>query len=129
MKVYLGGAINGCTDTECKDWREYAQKILGIENTLNPMDRDYRSRELKPEIVNEIVENDKDDICNSTCMLVLYEKPSVGTSMEILYAYMQDISIYIVDISGKSLSPWLSYHASMLFKDLDSALKYIKGFD
>jgi hypothetical protein len=57
MLVYLAGAINGCTDDECKDWRELVKSIIGVEKTLDPMRRDYRGVEL--DCINEIVEGDK----------------------------------------------------------------------
>jgi hypothetical protein len=43
MKVYLCGPINGCTDSECIDWRAAAKKRLS--DTIDPMRRDYRGRE------------------------------------------------------------------------------------
>lgn len=43
MKVYLCGPINGCTDDQCKNWREAAKQVLS--DTVDPMRRDYRGRE------------------------------------------------------------------------------------
>lgn len=76
MKIYLCGPINGCTDEECKDWREAAKKRF--PETIDPMRRDYRGRET--ECVNEIVELDKLDVNDCDVMLVNNPKPSVGTS-------------------------------------------------
>ena len=94
MKIYLGGAINGCTNSECTDWREEAKQLIGDWTPIDPMVRDYRGKE--DESVNEIVELDKRDINMSDVLLVSYVKPSVGTSMEILYAWEHQIPVFVL---------------------------------
>ena len=118
MKVYLCGPINGRSDSDCKDWREYAKGKL--PDTLDPMDRDYRGRE--HEAFEEIVEKDKDDIRASGALLVYYDKPSVGTSMEVFYAWTLGIPVIVVDASDRPISPWLRYHATAIEKSLDGAI-------
>lgn len=108
-KVYLCGPINGCTDAECKDWRAYAKDNLKSE-TLDPMARDYRGREREPGIDKEIVENDKKDVDSSDVILVNYVQPSIGTAMEILYAWEGFKPIVLVCEPETILSPWLTYH-------------------
>lgn len=120
MKVYLCGPINGRSDDDCKGWREYVKERL--PDTRDPMDRDYRGRELEPGIAAEIVMNDKSDVLESDVLLVYYDKPSVGTSMEILYAYERDKHIVLVDRSDKPLSPWLIHHCDVIVKSLDEAI-------
>lgn len=120
MKVYLCGPINGRSDDDCKGWREYAKERL--PDTLDPMDRDYRGRELEPGIADEIVMNDKKDILLCDALLVYYDKPSVGTSMEILFAHDRNKTIVLVDKSDKPLSPWLIYHCPEVYKSLDEAI-------
>jgi len=119
MKVYLCGPINGCTDEECKNWREYAKTVLS--DTLDPMRRDYRGREL--ECVNEIVEKDKLDIMECDVLLVNYDKPSVGTSMEILFAWEQHIPVIVVSKKDVKLSPWLIYHSNTIVNTFEEAFK------
>lgn len=51
--IYLCGPINGCTDEECKDWREMV-KANWAGHSIDPMRRDYRGKE--DECVDEIVE-------------------------------------------------------------------------
>ena len=53
--IYLCGPINGCTNSECLDWRE-SVKTWGFK-TLDPMRRDYRDKD--EDCVKEIVELDK----------------------------------------------------------------------
>lgn len=119
-KVYLCGPINGRSDDDCKNWREAAKSVL--TNTCDPMDRDYRGRELEPGVAAEIVENDKNDIRRCDALLVYYDKPSVGTSMEVFFAHALGKRILLVDKSGKPLSPWLTYHVSEVYAALNDAL-------
>lgn len=119
--VYLCGPINGRSDDDCNGWREYAKERL--PRTLDPMARDYRGRELEPGIAAEIVEKDKWlDILWCSALLVYYDKPSVGTSMEVFLAWLLGIRIVLVDKSGKPLSPWLIYHCHESYKSLDEAI-------
>ena len=120
MLTYLCGPINGCTDEEAKDWREFVKAKLGAENCLDPMRRDYRGREA--ESVNEIVELDKIDILQSDIILVNYDKPSVGTSMEVIYAWMHHKTIIVVCKEGTVISPWLKYHSTRICYSFNDAL-------
>lgn len=122
MKVYLAGPINGCTDEECNDWRQYVIDHYKGE-CLNPMVRDYRGREA--ECFEEIVENDKKDITECETVLVMYEKPSVGTSMEILYAHDRDKPVILICRKDAVISPWLRYHSSTILHTLDEAISYL----
>lgn len=123
MKVYLCGPINGRSDDDCKGWRDWVKERL--PNTCDPMDRDYRGRELEPGIAKEIVENDKADILGCDAMIVYYDKPSVGTSMEILFAYQangKDFRTILVNKSATPLSPWLLYHCPEICNSLEDAV-------
>jgi nucleoside 2-deoxyribosyltransferase len=122
MKVYLCGPINGRTDAECMEWRTCAKELLGDIETLDPMRRDYRGREVEPGLAAEIVENDLDDIKQCGALLVMFDKPSVGTAMEVRFAAGElGIPVYVVNASGAGLSPWMIYHARAVFPDLLAA--------
>jgi hypothetical protein len=121
--IYLCGPINGCTDEECKDWREFV-KTRWDGGTIDPMRRDYRGRE--DASVNEIVEFDKIDVMNSDALLVNYDKPSVGTSMEVLYAFERGKLVVVVAASTAKISPWLRYHSHTIVNSFDAALTYIR---
>lgn len=125
MKVYLCGPINGRTDADCKDWREETKRTLA--DTLDPMDRDYRGRELEPGIAKEIVENDKADILKCDALLVFFDKPSVGTSMEVHLAWQHGKRIDVVNASGRPLSPWLIYHAGFIHESMGEALQALSA--
>lgn len=124
-RVYLCGPINGRSDDDCTVWREYAKERLPA--CKDPMDRDYRGRELEPGIAAEIVEGDKEDILRCSAMLVYYDAPSSGTAMEILVAYQYGIPIVLVNKSPKPLSPWILHHVEKIFPTLDEALSFISS--
>jgi nucleoside 2-deoxyribosyltransferase len=108
--VYLAGPINGCSDSEMNDWRDDMAKRLRDFTILSPAVRDYRGKE--DESVEEIVEGDKKDIDASDIVIAYCPKPSVGTSMEILYAWMAYKHVIIYAPEGAPISPWLRYHSN-----------------
>lgn len=123
-KIYLAGPINGCTDAECKDWRERAKQVLGAERCLDPMARDYRGRE--DGCFDEIVQADKRDILRCHALLVNYTKPTVGTAMEMMFAYEHEIPSLVVVPEDAKLSPWVRYHSTKIVHSLEYALELLK---
>lgn len=121
--IYLCGPINGCSDSECSDWRELV-KTWGFKN-LDPMRRDYRGKE--QDCVKEIVELDKIDIVNSDIILVNYVKPSVGTSMEILYAFERGKLIIVVSDKNTIIPPWMKYHSQFIVNSFSEAKELIQS--
>ena len=106
--LYLAGAINGCADEECKDWREFV-KTLWPGECLDPMARDYRGRE--DECFAEIIAGDEEDVAACDVVLVSADKPSWGTAMEIRLAKNElGKPVVLVCPEGMSLSPWLRGH-------------------
>lgn len=130
MRIYLAGPINGCSDAECNDWRTAVKEAYGNNrrnygvHCVDPMKRDYRGREA--ECVNEIVQLDKRDIASCDVVVVMFVKPSVGTAMEVYYAWQLGIPVIVIDQSGKPLSPWLVYHSTAVVKDLGGLFEKLK---
>lgn len=124
MKVYLGGPINGCTDEEANGWRGLVKSILDAygHEWLDPMDRDYRGREMEPGIAAAIVENDKADIDACDLLLMNCPKPSVGTSMEVLYGWETGKKVFAVVPAEAELSPWLVYHTHTITRGSITAI-------
>jgi hypothetical protein len=87
------------------------------------MRRDYRGREA--EAVKEIIEMDKIDIAQSDALLVYFDQPSVGTAMEVLWAFERGKLIAVINASSKPLSPWLIYHSHSVFTDIHSACNWL----
>lgn len=109
--IYLAGPINGCTDAEALDWRrDLTRRLEQLGHTvISPMVRDYRGQENAN--VNVIVSGDKADIDSCTHLIAYCPKPSVGTSMEVLYAWERGRRVIIYAPPQAPISPWLQYHA------------------
>jgi nucleoside 2-deoxyribosyltransferase len=118
--IYLCGPINGCTDEEANDWRS-AVKATWPGRCIDPMRRDYRGREA--DAYREIVELDKIDVAQSDVILVNYDEPSVGTSMEVLYAWQIGKPVIVVCRAEAVISPWLRYHSHVVAHSFADALK------
>lgn len=124
--VYLSGAMLDCTDAECRDWREFAKEnINGV--SLDPMIRDYRERPMDGMV--DMVENDKADIDGCNVVLVNFVKPSVGTSMEVLYGWERGKKVVLVAPPETSVSPWLIYHSHQVFRTVEDAVAFINESD
>lgn len=95
-------------------------KSLWPGDTLDPMRRDYRG--VEDESVIDIVELDKVDIANSDALIVNYDKPSVGTSMEILHAFERSKIVVVVAKEGTRISPWMRYHSHRITPSFSSAV-------
>ncbi len=124
--VYLSGAMLDCTDEECRDWREYAKLHLKCV-ALDPMIRDYRKRPMDG--MRDMVENDKRDIDACDTVLVNFVKPSVGTSMEVLYGWERGKNIILVAPAETVVSPWLVYHSHHVFPKIEDAVRFINESD
>lgn len=138
--VYLSGPMAGCTDSEAKDWRDEASRLFYcaleefpkpvgenlIIRTLDPTRHDYRNKDCSQlAVAKTIVEDDKIDIERSAAVLVYPHKISVGTSMEILYAWERGKYVVTVDEGHYPLSPWTIYHSNKLVTTLDYAVESI----
>lgn len=122
--VYLSGAMLGCTDDECIDWREYAKRELNC-TALDPMVRDYRDSPMDG--MTDMVVNDKADIDACDTVLVNFIKPSVGTSMEVLYGWERGKRVVLVAPPDIAVSPWLVYHSHHVFHTVQKAVEYINA--
>lgn len=118
--VYLCGPIFGQSTAFCVSWRENASLVLG--EVRDPMTRDYRGKE--DANIQDIVEHDKKDIDECSHVLAYVPKPSIGTAMEILYAWERNKPVIAVVPEGP-VSPWLQYHARIV-RDFASAYELLK---
>lgn len=113
MKIYLAGPINGCSDSECNDWRSDFKNIVGHE-FIDPMRRDYRGIEAAN--VDAIVQGDIDDINEADLIVANCPKPSYGTAMEIFYAaHVLKKPVWLICKDEKP-SPWLLKHSVQRFQ-------------
>ena len=124
--IYLSGPIMDESAGAAREWRETAKTILGGKfRLLDPMRRKFVDRQV--DSANEIVEFDLRDVREADLILVNYNKPSIGTSMEVFYA-AHDLGKFIVAFSPfeyKECSPWMVRYCTKILPDLESAAEYI----
>jgi nucleoside 2-deoxyribosyltransferase len=105
-RVYLAGAIYGTTDAD-QEWRRIAaERLAGIYDVLNPLDRDYRGTKFDTVNSSVIVKEDMLCVDNSSVVLANCDKPGWGTAMEIFYAHMKGKPVLFFT-SNENPSPWL----------------------
>jgi nucleoside 2-deoxyribosyltransferase len=92
------------------------------------MKRDFRGKEQSPKVVQFIVEGDKQDIARADVVLVYFDQASVGTSMEVHYAWLLRKPVVVVNVSGKPLSPWLVYHSTAQVLTLETAVRILNDW-
>lgn len=109
-----------------RQWRDTAKLLLGNKfQLLDPMRRKFVDREV--DSANEIVEFDLRDVREADLILVNYNKPSIGTSMEVFYA-AHDLGKFIVAFSPfeyRNCSPWMVRYCTKILPDLETAAEYI----
>jgi nucleoside 2-deoxyribosyltransferase len=115
------------SDGKAREWRELARAKLGGDFTLlDPMRRNFKDREV--DSANEIVEFDLQDVRDADIVLVNYNKPSIGTAMEVFYA-AHNLGKFVVAFSPftfKDCSPWMVRFCTKILPSLDDAVGYIR---
>jgi len=82
------------------------------------------------EIRVDVVNNDKQCISVSDILLVYLKRKTFGTIMEIMFAYMKEKPIHVINPGMTFLSDvWLSVHATMLWPNLDQCMNYLINED
>lgn len=126
QKIYLCGPIMDEHEGEARQWREAVHTVLGRRfMLLDPMRRNFKDREV--DSANEIVEFDLQDVRDADIILVNYNKPSIGTAMEVFYA-AHDLQKFVVAFSPFSFqecNPWMVRFCTKILPDLESAMDYI----
>jgi nucleoside 2-deoxyribosyltransferase len=124
--IYLSGPIMGEVQGVAKTWREEVKRILGETYfLLDPMRRDFKDNEV--DSANEIVEFDLQDIRDADIILVNYNKPSIGTAMEVFYA-AHDLGKFVISFSPipfADCSPWMVRFSTKILPSLEKSLEYI----
>lgn len=124
--IYLSGPIMDEHAGTAREWREAAGQLLSKEfRLLDPMRRKFMDRQV--DSANEIVEFDLQDVRTADILLVNYNKPSIGTSMEVFYA-AHDLGKFVVAFSPfeyKDCSPWMARYCTKILGSLEEAAHYI----
>ncbi|MBQ9089127.1 MAG: nucleoside 2-deoxyribosyltransferase [Lentisphaeria bacterium] len=124
--IYLSGPIMDECSGIARQWRDVAKEALSEQfRMLDPMRRKFVDRQV--DSANEIVEFDLQDVRDADIILVNYNKPSIGTSMEVFYA-AHDLGKFVVAFSPfeyKDCSPWMARYCTKILPDLEQAVNYI----
>ena len=124
--VYLSGPIMDEHLGEAREWRELAKRQLARHfKLLDPMRRQFVDREV--DSANEIVEFDLQDVRDANILLVNYNKPSIGTSMEVFHA-AHNLGKFVIAFSPfgyKDCSPWMVRYCTKILPNLESATDYL----
>ncbi len=124
--IYLSGPIMDEHLGVARAWRESAIKSLQDNfNLLDPMRRNFQDRQV--DSANEIVEFDLQDVRDADIILVNYNKPSIGTSMEVFYA-SHTLGKFVVAFSPfefKDCSPWMVRYCTKILGSLEEAVAYL----
>ena len=126
LVIYLSGPIMDESAGMAREWREAAKELLSPKfRILDPMRRKFVDRQV--DSANEIVEFDLQDVRDADIILVNYNKPSIGTSMEVFYA-AHDLGKFVVAFSPfeyKDCSPWMARYCTKIVPSLEDAVNYI----
>ena len=126
--IYLSGPIMDEFHGAAREWREAAKKLLSSDfRLLDPMRRQFVDRQV--DSANEIVEFDLQDVRDANIILVNYNKPSIGTSMEVFYAaYCKGkFVVAFSPFSFENCSPWIVKFSTKILPSLEDACTYIKN--
>ena len=122
MTIYLSGPIMDEHEGAARDWREAAKGMLGKDfRILDPMRRKFVDRQV--DSANEIVEFDLQDVRDADIVLVNYNKPSIGTSMEVFYAAFNQ-GKFVISFSPftyENCSPWMVRFSTKILPTLEAA--------
>lgn len=120
IKVYIGGSAD-----EINYRKEVHNKYKDYFRLLDPLKETPRDLSQK-----FIVEMDKLLILECDILVAYIKKFSCGTIMEILFAYIHNIPIYIITQDEKFMDDiWLSYHTDIFFKSIEKCFDFLKEGD
>jgi nucleoside 2-deoxyribosyltransferase len=129
--IYLGGTIDRLNPDMVIDYfseTQLALQAIGFK-VYNPVrGKVVGSNEFKQYEDNEIVHRDLADIDKSDLMLAMMAKPSIGTSMEIMYSRMvKNIPVIVVSTDlAVTQHYWVNSLASKVMASRDEAIEYIR---
>lgn len=124
LKIYLAGPINGCTEQESKGWRNELKRLCAAEQEiefLDPTEKDCSGLTGK-----EIVEFDKDLIEQCDLVFANCQRFSLGTSMEVIFAWERKKPV--VCLASPGISIWLDYHVECFVESLKAGAQLLQGW-
>lgn len=128
-KIFLSGPIRGLSREESLGWRVEAIKQLEANFFICHALRGREEKETMPDPRLAII-RDKNDIDDSDIILLndsFADASMIGTSMEVLYAFMKN-KVIIVFGHAHNKDYWLNYHIHARVDTLGEACKVINDF-
>jgi len=138
IKAYLAGS------TKAENYRSYCHSDPSIKENFilnDPLQNTHKLFEehnlcwsdivtksvIIPKPVRQIiVKEDKSLILQSDCVIAYIEQPTFGTVMEIMFAHIWKIPVYVINPSKSHLHDvWLSVHWTAIFNDIDKCFAYV----
>lgn len=126
--IYLSGSIASLTETEARGWRNAIKDEFPQYEYRDPARRIYNDEHADDK---EIVIGDKIDMDQSDVFLVNLTQYSAGTVMEIYHGYINNKMVVVVNNMGipdSHVSPWVSYHATIVVPSLYKGMSYIGDY-
>lgn len=129
--VYLSGPMGGCSFNEMSDWRIYAARKLDSPSLKCILPTRSFSEELIPKETNKwINRRDYFDCVRAQCLLVNLKDMttvSIGTVMEIAWAYQKQIPIVCVcNPAGAHTHPMLADSITHTVSTLEEGIAAVK---
>lgn len=131
QSVYLSGPMGGCSFKEMNDWRAYVAERLN-SNTLKCIlpTRSFTEKSNPTETDKWINRRDYFDCVRSQCVLVNFQGMktlSIGTIMEIAWAYQKQIHIICVcEPDGPQNHPMLKDSITHEVSSLDEGIAAVR---
>ncbi len=126
-KIYLCGPIMDEAEGVAREWRGLATAALKDDFVLlDPMRRNFKDREV--DSANEIVEFDLQDVRDADIILANYNRPSIGTAMEVFYA-SHELRKFVVAFSPfpfQECNPWMVRFCTKILPSLETSIGYIR---
>lgn len=129
--VYLSGPMIGCSFKEMASWRLEACEKLNSDTVkcLSPT-RSYTEKEIPYETDKWINRRDYFDCTRADCLLVNFldmKKLSIGTVMEIAWAYQAQIPVIaVVKAGGFQNHPMLQDCITQEVGSLEEGINFVK---
>lgn len=129
LSLYLAGPITGLDTQEALSWRnDFRARYNDRFEIRVPLDRDASYKGLEgPDLFKKIAYGERLDILNSDATIAYIDRPSMGTAMGIMYAYLSGRTVVIVHADPSvSLSPMIYHHNHYITNSLDDAVQFIE---
>ena len=127
--IYLAGPIHNTNYEKTHNWRNVCKEQLEDHfNILCPTVRIVNGdHSMITYDYKKIITQDKKDIISSDIILANCWKVSVGTSMEVLFAYERNRKIIAVVPDLNSVSLWILGHSNNVFDNIQGAINHLIG--